>query len=342
MSERIGRNTYKLNNPIYVIGKANIVSQKEADGPLGHYFERVVSDDTMGEESFEKAERRLMEEAVFKAISDAHKTEEDIDLFIGGDLLNQLVTTNYTARAYNIPFLGVYGACSTMAESLIIGSLILDGGGANNVLCSTVSHFSTSERQFRNPLELGCQRQTYSQWTVTGVGATVISNQKKSNIKISMVSVGNVTDYGVLDIANMGAAMAPAAMTTLVNFFKQSNTGPEDYDLIVSGDLGKLGSDILKDLMVSKGYPLGKNYMDCGHSIYNNEQKTFQGGSGAGCSASVLNSYILGKLETGEFSRVVFMATGALMSTTTNQQGDTIPCIAQLVVFEHTRSEEDV
>lgn len=335
MSKKIGRCTYQLEKPIYVIGRASKTSQKEADGPLGKYFENSVIDDTMGEDSFEKAERRMMEETVHHAILNANRTEDDIDIFIGGDLLNQLVTTNYTARAYNIPYLGVYGACSTMSESLIVASLILDGGGATNILCATGSHFSASERQFRNPLELGCQRQTYSQWTVTGMGATVLSTEQKSSIKITMLSIGNVVDYGVTDIANMGGAMAPAAQTSLTNFFKQTGTAPEDYDLIVSGDLGKLGSDILKDLMASKGYPLGQNYMDCGHSIYNNEQKTFQGGSGAGCSASVLNSYILDKVESGEFSKVIFMATGALMSTTTNQQGESIPCIAQIVVFEH-------
>ncbi len=335
MSKKLGRNTYILDKPIYVIGRACKTSQKEADGPIGKYFTNVVEDDTLGEDSYEKAERRMMEETIFDAISNARKNEFEIDMFIGGDLLNQIVTTNYTARAYNIPFLGIYGACSTMSESLIFASLILDGGGAENILCATGSHFSASERQFRNPLELGCQRQTYSQWTVTGMGATVLSTSQKSNVKITEVSIGNVTDFGVVDIANMGAAMAPAAMNTLVGFFKQTNTGPSDYDLICSGDLGKLGSDILKDLMIGKGYPLGQNYMDCGHSMYNNEQKTFQGGSGAGCSATVLNSYILEKLESGEFSKVIFMATGALMSTTTNQQGDSIPCIAQLVLFEH-------
>ena len=210
MSKKIGRNTYTLDKPIYVIGRANKTSQKEADGPLGKYFDDVANDDTLGEETFEKAERRLMEETVFHAISNANKKEEEIDLFIGGDLLNQLVTTNYTARSYNIPFLGVYGACSTMSESLIIASLILDGGGVNNIVCATGSHFSASERQFRNPLELGCQRQTYSQWTVTGMGAVVLSNVQRSRAKITQVSVGNVTDFGVVDIANMGAAMAPA------------------------------------------------------------------------------------------------------------------------------------
>lgn len=333
MSKKIGRNTYELDMPVYVIGRASITSDKEANGPVGDYFDISLSDDTLGENTFEKSERRMMEETVFHAIKNSSLSEEQIDVLIGGDLLNQLVTTNYTARQYNIPLLGVYGACSTMAESLIVGSMLIDGGGVNNVVCTTGSHFSASERQFRNPLELGNQRQIYSQWTVTGMGATVLSSVGIGP-KIKRVTIGVVTDYGVNDIANMGAAMAPAAMRTLCDFFDQTNTGPEDYDLIATGDLGKLGSDVLKDLMSVKGYPLGKNYMDCGHSIYSNEQKTFQGGSGAGCSAVVLNSYILRKLETSQLKKVLFVATGALMSTTTNQQGDTIPVIAHLVEFE--------
>lgn len=336
MGKKIGRNTYELTKPVYVIGRASITSKKEGEGPIGDYFEYVLEDDTLGENSYEKSERRMMEEAVYHAMKNANRKEEEIDFLIGGDLLNQLVTTNYTARSYNIPFMGVYGACSTMSESLIIASLLIDGGNGDNAVCVTGSHFSTSERQFRNPLELGCQRQTYSQWTVTAMGATVLSSIGYGT-QIKKVCIGNVTDYGVKDIANMGAAMAPAAMNTLCAFFDQTKTGPEDYDLIATGDLGKLGCDILKDLMDAKGYHLGKNYMDCGHSMYSNEQKTFQGGSGAGCSASVLNSYILRKLEIGQIRNAILVATGALMSTTTNQQGDTIPCIAHLVYFESGR-----
>lgn len=333
MSKKLGTRTYALENPVHIVGHSAITGEKEAKGPLGKYVKRVAKDDTMGQDSYEKAERRMMEEALFNAIKDAGLKEEDIDVFIGGDLLNQIVTTSYTARMYNIPYLGVYGACSTMAESLIIGSMMIDGGFMDNVVCATGSHFSSSERQFRNPLELGSQRQTYSQWTVTGMGASVLGKEKKGP-KITMVSIGEVTDYGVMDIANMGAAMAPAAMKSLVAFFTDTNTSPSDYDLIVSGDLGKLGSDILRDLMAQKGYPLGQEYSDCGHSIFSSTQKTFQGGSGAGCSASVLNSYIIEKLEKKELNKIIFMATGALMSTTTNQQGDTIPGIAHIVVIE--------
>ena len=333
MGKKLGRATYKLDSPVYFVGRAAMTGEKEAKGPLGKYINRVAKDDTMGQESFEKAERVILEETIFNAIRNAKCKEEDIDAYIGGDLLNQIVSSSYAARSFNIPYLGVYGACSTMAESLIVGSMMIDGGFMDKVVCATVSHFSSSERQFRNPLELGAQRQTYSQWTVTGTGASVLS-KTGSGPKITMVSIGQVVDYGVMDIANMGAAMAPSSLKSLVTFFTDTNTGPSDYDLIVSGDLGKLGSDVLRDMMAQKGYPLGQEYSDCGHSIFSSTQKTFQGGSGAGCSASILNSYILEKLEKKELKKVLFMATGALMSTTTNQQGDTIPGISHIVVIE--------
>ena len=333
MAEKLGKATYKLTSPVVIVGSSAILGAKEADGPFGKYFKRVIKDDTMGEDSYEKAERRMMEEALFNAIKDAGLSESDVDLFVGGDLMNQIVTSSYTARSYDIPFLGVYGACSTMAESLIVGSMFISGGFGRVVACATGSHFSSSERQFRNPLELGAQRQTYSQWTVTGMGCSVLASGGEGP-RITYFTPGNVTDYGVKDIANMGGAMAPAAMHTLCTFFKDTNTSPEDYDLIVSGDLGKLGSDVLRDLMAERGYPLGQNYADCGHSMYTSLQKTFQGGSGAGASASVLNSYLIEKLRKKELKKIIFMATGALMSTTTNQQGDSIPCVAHLVVIE--------
>ena len=335
MAKQIGRQTYKLENPVYIIGNYALAGKKEGQGPMHEYFDRVALDDKMGEESFEKAERRMMEEAVFNGIKSAELNEQNIDIMIGGDLLNQIVTSNYTARAYDIPFLGVYSACSTMTESLTIASAFLDGGFGTNIACVTGSHFSASERQYRNPNELGAQRQTYSQWTVTGMGCTILSKNKKENSpKITHFCIGKVTDFGVKDAANMGAAMAPAAMNTLSSFFEETNTRPEDYDLIMTGDLGKLGSDILKDLMKSKNYILGQNYMDCGHIIFSSEQKTFQGGSGAGCSATVFNSYVIDKLKKKIFNKVLYLATGALMSTTTNQQGDSIPTISHLVVLE--------
>ncbi len=331
---KLGKQTYQLEKDISVVTGLSLVGQKEGDGPLKRYFDFVEKDDKMGEKTFEKGERHMFVKAISSAIKKSGFSNEQIDLYVGGDLMNQLVSSNYTAEELEIPFLGLYNACATMTESLIIGSTFLETGGLNNVICATGSHFSTAERQYRYPLEFGNQRQSYAQWTVTGVGASVLSSVKKSKVKIRKFTVGKVTDFGICDIANMGAAMAPAAMETLNAFFKDTNTTQKDYDLIATGDLGKLGSDIFKDLMQEKGYDLETNYIDCGHMIYNIDQDTLQGGSGAGCSAVVLNSYILNKLNTGEFKNVLLISTGALMSTTVNQQGDSIPCIAHLVLLE--------
>lgn len=336
---KVGQQTYEFNNKIYLVSGSSVVGQKEGEGPLKNYFDHIEKDDKMGEKTFEKGERKMLMKAINSAISKSNLHKDDIDLYVGGDLMNQLVSSNYTASEIRIPFLGLYNACATMAESLIIGSTFIDSGGVKNCLCATGSHFSTAERQYRYPLEFGNQRQSYAQWTVTGMGATVLSSENKSKIKISKVTIGKVTDYGVVDIANMGAAMAPAAMETLVSFFKDTNTTPKDYDLIATGDLGKLGSDILKDLMQEKGYDIETNYIDCGHMIYNIKQDTMQGGSGAGCSACVLNSYLINKLNNGDFKKVVLISTGALMSTTTNQQGDSIPGVAHLVLMEAVNND---
>ena len=332
--KKIGNQTYELTKDISIITGVSLVGGKEGKGPIRKYFDFVEEDDKMGEKTFEKGERKMFLKTISHAIKKSGLKKESVDLYVGGDLMNQLVSSNYTASELEIPFLGLYNACATMAESLIIGSCFLDAGGMKNVICATGSHFSTAERQYRYPLEFGNQRQSYAQWTVTGVGATVLSSDTTSNVKIKKFAIGKVTDFGVCDIANMGAAMAPAAMETLLAFFEDTGTTQKDYDLIATGDLGKLGSDILKDLMQEKGYDLETNYVDCGHMIYSIEQDTLQGGSGAGCSASVFNSYILNKLEKGDFKKVLLISTGALMSTTTNQQGDSIPCIAHLVMVE--------
>ena len=311
------------------------MGKKESEGPFGKYFTEVIQDDYLGQDTFEKAERCMHILAIKNILNLHNLKDEDIDVMVSGDLMNQLVTSNYSAREFNIPFLGVYSACSSFTEALIVGALFVESKSSKRVLAVAGSHFSSAERQYRNPLEFGNQRQTYSQWTVTGMGASILSPVSKNNEpRITKVTIGKVTDYGISDIANMGAAMAPAAMRTLVEFFKDTKTSPEDYDLIATGDLGKLGSDILKDLMIEEGYPLGQNYTDCGHMMYSSLQNSFQGGSGAGSSSTVFNSYIYKKLLEGEFKKVLLVATGALMSVTTNQQGDTIPCIAHLVMFE--------
>lgn len=330
--KRLGNQTIELEGECYVLGRASLVGEKEKSGTYGRYFSDVARDDKMGEKTFEKGERRMLNIINKNALADAKLKTEDINLYLGGDLMNQLVSSNYVAEALQVPFVGIYSACSTITASLGIGACLIESGGFKNILCSTISHFSSAERQYRYPLEFGNQRQCYSQWTVTGGGGFVIST-KKSKIKISKVCFGRVQDFGVIDIANMGAAMAPAACDTLCNFFADTKTKPDDYDLIATGDLGKLGSDILRDLIAEKGFPLGQNYIDIGHSIYSFDEESYQGGSGAGCSASVLASYILTKVEKGEFKKVIIVATGALMSTISNQQGDSIPSVAHLVEF---------
>lgn len=333
--KKIGMSTFEFDNDIFVKGSYSLVGKKEASGPFGKYFSEIIEDDKMGETTFEKSERKMHELAIRKLMKEQSLKDEDIDLLISGDLMNQLTTSNFSAREFNIPYLGVYSACSSFTEALLIGSTFIDSKACSKVLAAAGSHFSSAERQYRNPLEFGNQRQTYSQWTVTGMGVSYLSNKSDEiNPRIKRVTIGKVMDYGILDIANMGAAMAPAAMNTLIEYFKDTKTQPSDYDLIATGDLGKLGSDLLKDLMEEEGYHLGQNYTDCGHMIYSSLQNSFQGGSGAGASAAVFNSYIYKKLKSGEFKKVLLLATGALMSVTSNQQGDSIPCISHLVYFE--------
>ena len=252
---------------------------------------------------------------------------------MAGDLLNQIISSSYAARNFDVAFLGLFGACSTMAESLAIGATFIDSSHFDKLVCATGSHFSSAERQFRFPLELGNQRPPASQWTVTGSGATVLSKTGKGP-KITMATFGKVIDFGINDVNDMGAAMAPAAMNTMLAHFKDTGRTPDDYDLIVTGDLGKLGSEILVDLMEYNGIKLGLNYNDCGQMYFTRNQNTLSGGSGCGCSATVFNSFIISKLRKGELKRVLFMPTGALMSTTASQQGETIPGVCHAIVIE--------
>lgn len=330
--KRIGNQTLEIENPCYIIGRGYLVGEKEKNGTFSRYMKKSVSDDKMGQKTFEKGEREMLSVINTNALNDAGLKRRDIDLYLGGDLMNQIVSSNYVAETMQVPFVGIYSACATITASIGIGSCLIDGGGFNNILCSTISHFSSAERQYRYPLEFGNQRQSYSQWTVTAGGGFVLSTEK-SKIKVDKVCFGRVQDFGVVDIANMGAAMAPAACDTLCNFFSDTKTSPDDYDLIATGDLGKFGSDILRDLIEQKGYKLNQNYIDLGHAIYSFSEESYQGGSGAGCSASILATYIYDKLIRGEFKKVLLVSTGALMSTTSNQQGDSIPSVAHLIEF---------
>ena len=326
--------TVFFKNKPRIIGNYSIVGPKEGKGSLKNYFDYIMKDDMFGEKTYEKAERKMVEQAVMGAVYNANITPKELNLFMSGDLLNQIVTSSFAARSFDVPYVGLFGACSTMAESLAIGACMVNAGYFNNIACATASHFSTAERQFRYPLELGNQRPPTSQWTVTGAGCCILSGKGNGPI-VTSATFGKVTDWGINDVNNMGSVMAPSCASTMIAHFKDTNTTPDDYDLIVTGDLGKLGSEILIDLMEDHGYKLGINYNDCGQIIFNGKHSVLMGGSGCGCSASVLNSYILNKVRAGEYKKVLFIATGALLSSTSTQQGDTIPGIAHAVVIEH-------
>lgn len=330
MGKRLGEQTILFTNSPKIIGSYTIVGEKEGNSNFKHYFDYILKDDLFGEKTFESAERKMLEHSILNALDSAGLKTRDLDLLVCGDLLNQIISSSFAAREFDVTFLGLYGACSTMAESLAVGSSFVDSNYFDNVACATCSHFSSAERQYRFPLELGNQRPPVSQWTVTGAGCTVLS-EKGSNIEIVNATFGKVTDFGINDVNNMGAAMAPAAMSTLIKHFEDTNTNPDDYDLILTGDLGKLGSEILLDLMENKGYKLKDNYNDCGQMIFSNSQKSYQGGSGCGCSAVILNSFVLQKMKEGKYKRVLFAATGALLSTLSSQQGNTIPGICHAV-----------
>ena len=328
-----GHTIYFDNRP-KIIATATVAGPKETEGIVGKYVDLPLNNDMFNEETYEKAERKMLAYAIEKSIQNANLAKEKVDLLISGDLLNQIISASFAARQFGIPFLGVYSACSTMSEAFALSASMVNAGYADTVVAATGSHFSSAERQYRYPLELGCTRPPQSQWTVTGAGSAVISN-KGEGVSITAATFGKVVDFGVTDVNNMGAAMVPAAADSLLTHFKDTGLAPEDYDLILTGDLGALGSRILKDLMWEKGVDISANHVDCGEVIYKVIEDEFQGGSGAGCSAVVFNSYIYDKMmRRGEIKKVLFAATGALLSTTSSQQGDSIPCISHAVVLE--------
>ena len=317
-----------------IISTGTIAGPKECAGVVGKYVDRALSDDMFGESTYEKAECKMLTFAIQKAIKNAALEEEGIDLMISGDLLNQIISASFAARDFDFPFLGVYGACSTMAESFALAASFINAGYFKKIVAATGSHFSSAERQYRYPLELGTTRPPQSQWTVTGAGGAVIA-EKGSHTAITGATFGKVVDFGVTDVNNMGAAMAPAACDTILTHLKDTGRGADYYDLIVTGDLGALGSRIVKDLTWEKGVDIQPNHVDCGEIIYKVIEDEFQGGSGAGCSAVVFNSYIYDKLKRREINRVLFVATGALLSTVSSWQGESIPCIAHAVSIEN-------
>ncbi|WP_411168664.1 stage V sporulation protein AD [Clostridium sp. MB05] len=332
--KKVGKQTVKLQNPPKIIATYSIVGPKEGAGPLSSYFDEILNDDMFGKESYEKAESEMMYTAIMGAINRANLKEEDIDYLFAGDLLNQLTSSSFAARKLNIPFFGLYGACSTMSESLSIASMMMDGEFADYVVASTSSHFSSAERQFRFPLEYGAQRSPLAQWTVTGSGAMVLG--KEGNFpEVTYITTGVVKDYGIKDANNMGAAMAPAAVDTMAMHFKDTGRDPKFYDIIATGDLGKVGKEITCKLLLEYGYDIRENYVDCGDMIFDDDiQNTDSGGSGCGCSAVVSSGCFYKKLMRKEIKNLLLISTGALMSTTSSLQGESIPGIAHAVAIE--------
>lgn len=333
MRQRIGKQTIQFKNPVTILETASIVGKKEGEGPLAKCFDLVLGDDRWGEDSWEKAESKLQEQVSLTALQKAKLKPEDMDFALAGDLINQCVSAHYAMRGLEIPFLGLYGACSTMVESMMIGSMLLGGGFGEYALCTTSSHFCSAEKQFRFPLEYGGQRTPTSQWTVTGAGSAILKADG-TGPKITHVTIGKIVDLGITDLNNMGAAMAPAAVDTLTAHFTETGRSPSDYDLILTGDLGVFGSDILTDLMNQNGYDIYPNHNDCGKMIYDiPKQDVHGGGSGCGCCGSVFCGHIYPEIEKGTYQNILLMATGALMNPMVVQQGESIPAIAHAVAI---------
>lgn len=335
--QSVGKQSVILDKPVYIRSSASIVGKKEGEGPLGSLFDVVGEDAMFGCASWEEAESTLQKEACSMALGKAGLRPEDMRYLFAGDLLGQLIATSFGILDLNIPMFGLYGACSTCGESLGLGAMTLDGGGGNYVLCATSSHFGSAEKQFRFPLEYGNQRPLSATWTVTGGGAFVLARKKgaRDRAKITAVTPGKIVDLGQKDSMNMGGAMAPAAADTIFTCLKDLERKPEDFDKIITGDLGSVGQTLLIDLLHERGLDISKQHMDCGIEIYDAaSQDTHAGGSGCGCSAVTLSAYILKQIEEGAWNRVLFAPTGALLSTVSFNEGQSIPGIAHGVIIE--------
>lgn len=336
LKKQQGIQSVKFEEPPIICAAASVVGQKEGDGPFGDVFDQIESDPKVGGDTWEDAEGRLQERAAELAIQKAGCGKEAIRYIVAGDLLGQLMASSFGLAGFDKPLFGVYGACSTMGESIGIGSMLVEGGFADYVLAMTSSHFASAEKQFRFPLGYANQRPKASTWTVTGSGAVVIckGDQKQGMAKITGITTGKIVDYVVKDTMNMGACMAPAAASVVAAHFKDFGTDPSEYDQIITGDLGMVGKDILIDILRSEGYDIADRYIDCGIEIYGRDAQAQAGGSGCGCSAVMLAGYVLKQLEIGEWKRVLFVPTGALLSVVSFNEGNSIPGIAHAVRLE--------
>ena len=336
---RKGAQTLVFESKPVILSHAAIGGKKEGEGPLAAYFDFLGKDAKLSQKTFEKAESKLQELALDTAKRKLGVSYEDIDVLFAGDLLNQCISSSFAARGTSIPFLGLYGACSTMGESLALAAMSIDGGFASRAAAMTSSHFCTAERQYRMPVPYGSQRTPTAQWTATAAGCCILSNEGRGPA-VTHAAIGRIVDRGITDANNMGAAMAPAAYDTLRALFSDTRTSPADYDLIVTGDLGRLGHEVVADLFARDGVDMTKNYKDCGLLLYDLErQDMHMGGSGCGCSAAVLNGYLLRGMREGKWNRIVFAPTGALLSPTSTMQGESIPGVCHAVILENIGEE---
>ena len=332
-----GKQSIEFAAPPHIVSSASIAGKKESEGPLGKFFDIVGNNDLFGEKTWEEAESTLQKEACLLALQKAKIGTDDVRFLFGGDLLRQGIATSYGLEELKIPLFGLFGACSTSGEALALASMSVAAGYGDFMLAVTSSHFGSAEKEFRFPLSYANQRPLSAQWTVTASGAFLVG-KRKSRVKVTGITVGKIVDFGLKDSQNMGACMAPAACDTIIRNMEDFRRTPEEYDRIITGDLGYVGQSILFDLMREKNVDIKKNHMDCGMVIFDQKtQDTHAGGSGCGCAASTLSAYILPKIESGEWKRVLFVPTGALMSTVSYNEGSSVPGIAHGIVLEHCK-----
>ena len=332
---KIGKCSIEFDNKPLISASASVVGQKEGEGPLGEYFDRVIDDPMAGQNTWEEAESEMQRQLVDELLIKSGLQAKEIRYFFAGDLLGQLIATSFGISGFEGPVFGLYGAWSTMGEALSLAAMTVSAGYADNVIAMTSSHFGSAEKQFRFPLDYGNQRPLCATWTVTGAGGVILSASGESDICVSGITTGRIVDYGIQDSFNMGAAMAPAACDVIYNHLMDFERRPEDYDAIYTGDLGSVGQTILIDLMDKRGFDISKVHHDCGVEIYDaGTQDTHAGGSGCGCSAATLSAQILRRIREGEYSRVLFVPTGALLSAISFNEGKTVPGIAHAVVIE--------
>lgn len=343
MNQMVGNGSLCFSKTPFIISTASIVGKKEGEGPLKDCFDVIGSDEKFGEENWEAAESALQKDALSLTLGKINRKSKDVRYLFAGDLLGQTIASSFGLKEFEIPLFGLYGACSTCGESLSLASMCIAAGYADCVAAVTSSHFASAEKQFRFPLEYANQRPKSATWTVTGSGAFLLASEEKWTewqtkpiAKITGITTGKIVDFGIKDSMNMGAAMAPAACDLIYQHFQDFGKSESDYDRIITGDLGTVGSEILIDLLKEKGYDITSVHEDCGVKIFDGEtQGTGAGGSGCGCSAVTLSGYYLNKIKDGSFKRILFVPTGALLSTVSFNEGQTVPGIAHGVVIEH-------